>query len=176
MLDLFLSDEYKSEWPKIQKLAESEKEEDFELLKKYALEGYRLATPAFGLLRKAETDAIVQDGDKLINVNKGEQIFVNFVSAGRDPTVFPDPEEIKLDRPESSYIHHGYGSHACLGRPMVVTAMAAQLRVFARLKGLRKAPGLEGQLKRKTVNGAFKVYMKEDWSAWWPYPTSEFSS
>jgi hypothetical protein len=91
-----------------------------------------------------------------------------------DPTVFPDPEAIKLDRPDSSYIHHGYGPHACLGRPIVVTAMAAQLRVFGRLKGLRRAPGLEGQLKSQTINGAFKVYMREDWSDWWPYPTSEF--
>ncbi len=80
MLDLFLSDKYKSEWPKIQTLAESDKEADFELLKKYTLEGYRLATAAFGLLRKAENDATVKDGDKTVHVKKGEQVFVNFVS------------------------------------------------------------------------------------------------
>jgi linoleate 10R-lipoxygenase len=50
--------------------------------------------------------------------------------------------------------------------------MAAQLRCFAKLKGLRRAPGLEGQLKNKLVNGTFKVYMREDWSDWWPYPTT----
>jgi hypothetical protein len=28
-------------------------------------------------------------------------------------------------------------------------------------------------MKCQKVNGAFKVYMKEDWSDWWPFPTSE---
>jgi hypothetical protein len=46
-----LSDDYISYWPEIQKLANSDSPEDFEKLKKYALEGLRLATPAFGLLR-----------------------------------------------------------------------------------------------------------------------------
>jgi hypothetical protein len=46
-----LSDDYISHWPEIQKLANSDSPEDFEKLKKYALEGLRLATPAFGVLR-----------------------------------------------------------------------------------------------------------------------------
>ena len=90
-----------------------------------------------------------------------------------DPTKFPDPEEIKLDRPDADYIHHGWGPHACLGRPIVMTSMAAQLKVFAKLKNLRRAPGLQGQLKSTTVNGAVKVFMKEDWSDWWAFPTSK---
>lgn len=90
-----------------------------------------------------------------------------------DAERFPDPYEIKLDRPDESYIHHGYGPHACLGRPIVVTAMASQLRVFGRLKNLRRAPGPQGEMKSTLVNGVIKVFMKEDWSDWWPYPTSE---
>lgn len=39
MIDLYLSDEYYSHWADIQVLAQSEKPEAFELLKKYALEG-----------------------------------------------------------------------------------------------------------------------------------------
>lgn len=65
-----------------------------------------------------------------------------------------------------NYIHFGRGPHACLGRPIAVTAMAAQLRIFAQLKNLRRAPGIAGELKSKTVNGSFKVFMKEDWSDW----------
>lgn len=41
--------------------------------------------------------------------------------------------------------------------------MAAQLLVFAQLKNLRRAPGVAGQLKKKTVDGPFTVYMKHDW-------------
>ena len=72
--------------------------------------------------------------------------------------------------PLEKYIHHEWGLHSCLGWPIVETAMAAQLRVFAQLKNLRRAPGVAGQLKKKTVDGPFTVYLKHDWSDWWPFP------
>ncbi|KAL3419627.1 linoleate diol synthase [Phlyctema vagabunda] len=173
MMELYLSDKYKHHWPAIQKVAQSNSPADFEKLRKYALEGYRLATPAFGLVRVAAVDGIeIKDGKKTAKFNKGDHAFTDFVTACVDPAVFPDPYQVKLDRPEELYIHHGHGPHSCLGKPMVVIAMAAQLRMFARLKNLRRAPGLQGEMKSKTVNGAFKVYMKEDWSAWWPFPTT----
>ena len=82
MLDLFLSDKYKSHWPEIQKLAADDSPEAFEKLRKYALEGYRLATPAFGLLRIVDADTTtVEDAGRTINVEKGDQIYVDFVSS-----------------------------------------------------------------------------------------------
>jgi linoleate 10R-lipoxygenase len=86
MLDLYLSDKYAHHWPDIVTCAESEDPADFEKLKKYGLEGYRLATAAFGLLRKAENDTTVQDGDRVVNVKKDETIFVDFV---RPPFTYP---------------------------------------------------------------------------------------
>ena len=81
MLDLFLSDKYKSHWSDIQKLAMDDSAEAFEKLQKYALEGYRLATPAFGLLRVVDADsATIEDGGRNITVKKGDQIYVDFVS------------------------------------------------------------------------------------------------
>ncbi|KAI9829319.1 MAG: hypothetical protein M1819_006382 [Sarea resinae] len=173
MLDLYLSDKYKHHWKDIESLAQSDTPESFEKLRKYALEAYRLDTPAFGTLRWADVESkTIKDGTNTVIVNRGDEVYVNFVTAGVDPEKFPDPEEIKLDRPEDSYIHHGYGPHACLGRPIVVTAMAAQLRIFGRLKNLRRAPGGQGQLKYTTIPPDIKVYMKEDWSDWWPFPTT----
>jgi hypothetical protein len=55
-----------------------------------------------------------------------------------------------------------------------MTAMATQLRVFAKLKNLRRVAGPQGEIKSTIVNGAIKVFMKEDWSDWWPFPTSKF--
>lgn len=174
MLDLYLSDKYKHHWADISEAAQSNSSADFEKLRKYALEGQRLNPASFGLVRIAAQDDIeIQDGDRDLKINKGDQVFTNFVSAGMDPEAFPEPEEIKLDRPEESYIHHGHGPHACLGRPIVTTALAAQLRIFGRLKNLRRAPGLQGELKHKLVNGAIKVYMREDWSSWWFFPSSK---
>lgn len=39
LIDLFMSDKYYSYWPTIEKLARSDAPEDFEKLRKYALEG-----------------------------------------------------------------------------------------------------------------------------------------
>lgn len=68
MLDLYLSDPYKSHWPAIQKLAASDTPEAFEQLERYALEGYRLNTPAFGLTRIANADTTIQDGNRSIPI------------------------------------------------------------------------------------------------------------
>ncbi|KAK5938503.1 hypothetical protein PMZ80_009474 [Knufia obscura] len=184
MLDLYLSPEYNSHWPSIQRLAWSDSDEDFELLKSYALEANRIRPAAWGLLRRTANATTINDGKcGKIKVSENEQIYTDFVSAGLDPKVFPDPHSIKLDRPRDRYIHHGYGAHACLGRPMVEIAMASQLKVFARLKNLRPAPGPQGQMKRTIPPpnpvssdphenpGSITVYMKEDWSDWWPFPT-----
>ncbi|KAF5702892.1 fatty acid oxygenase [Fusarium mundagurra] len=174
MIDMYLSDKYYSHWPAIQKLAMSDEPEAFEKLKKYALEGFRLSTPAFGLLRTVVADkADLRDGPRVVSVKKGDTIFTDFVTAGLDATKFPDPYEIKLDRPDDLYIHHGWGPHACLGRPIVTVAGASMLRVCARLGNLRRAPGQAGEMKSKTVNDAFKVYLAENGSKWGPFPVSK---
>lgn len=54
---------------------------------------------------------------------------------------------------------------------------ATQLKVFAQLDGLRRAPGAQGEMRSKLVNdGAFKVYLSEDGTYWSKFPGSEFSS
>lgn len=105
----------------------------------------------------------------------GAQLFLSFAAAGRDPTVFPDPDAVRLDRPDDRYIHHGWGPHACLGRPIVTTAGAAMLRAFARECGAtaRRAPGPPGEMARKLVNGAFPVFLAEDGSSWGNFPVAK---
>ncbi|KAH6976751.1 heme peroxidase family protein [Ilyonectria destructans] len=174
MIDLYLSDKYYSHWPEIKKLALSDEPQAFEKLKKYALEGFRLSTPAFGLIRVTGADKIdVQDGPDIVSVKSGDTVFTNFITAGLDPSKFPDPYEIKLDRPDDLYIHHGWGPHACLGRAIVTVAGASMLRICARLNNFRRAPGPAGEMKSKTVNGAFKVFLSEDGSQWGPFPTNK---
>jgi len=123
----------------------------------------------------APNDATIRDGSRDIEVKKGENIFVNFITAGRDSAKFPDPDEIKLDRPEDLYIHHGWGPHACLGRPIVTVAAASMLRVFARLSNLRRAPGPAGEMKSRLVNNSFKEFLAKDGSDWGVYPRSEYN-
>lgn len=185
MLDLYLTPQYQHHWADIQKLAWSDDPKDFEKLKSYALEANRLAPAAFGLLRISDVDTDIQDGRKKVHIKAGDQIYTDFIAAGLDPKAFPKPEEINLNRDRSLYIHHGYGPHRCIGRPIVEISMAAQLKVFAKLKNLRRAPGPQGELKfsipapdpvssHPAPNpGSIKVFLKEDWSDWWPFPTSK---
>ena len=135
---------------------------------------FRLSTPAFGVLRYAANDTIISDGLRNVPIKEGDTILADFVSAGRDPIKFPDPEAVKLDRPDDLYIHHGWGPHSCLGREIVTVAAAAMLSVFARVERLRRAPGSAGVMKSKLVNGAFKVYLPEDGTEWTPFPCSQF--
>ncbi|KAF1839413.1 heme peroxidase [Decorospora gaudefroyi] len=173
LLDFYLSPANATHWANIQSIAASDSDAALEQLRKYALEGFRLDPAAAGALRiVAAPKASIQDGDRTVTPAAGSVIFADFNTAGLDPAVFPDPLEIKLDRADELYIHHGYGGHACLGRKMVEIAMAVQLRAFARLKNLRRAAGPAGQLKSTTVNGAFKVFMTEDWSQWTPFPST----
>ncbi|KAL5603616.1 hypothetical protein FOVSG1_006366 [Fusarium oxysporum f. sp. vasinfectum] len=174
MLDLYLSDDYYSHWADIRKLALSDEPDAFEKLKKYALEGFRLSTPAFGLIRVTNSDKVeVQDDSTVVSVSTGDTIFADFITAGRDPSMFPEPDQIKLYRPDELYIHHGWGPHACLGRAIVTVAAASMLRVCARLNNFRRAPGPAGEMRSKTMNGAFKVYLSEDGSQWGPFPTNK---
>ncbi|KIW18357.1 hypothetical protein PV08_02645 [Exophiala spinifera] len=185
MLDIYLQDEYYDKhWPEIQRCAWSDNPEDFEKLKGYALEANRLAPAAFGLLRRAAVDAVIDDNGNKVQIKAGDQIYTDFITAGLDEKAFPNPHTIDPTRDRSLYIHHGWGPHSCLGRPITEVAMAAQLKVFAKLKNLRRAPGPQGQLKKTipTPNptssdpqpnpGSVAAFMLEDWSSWYPFPTT----
>jgi Animal haem peroxidase len=197
MIDLYLTEPYYSEhWAKIQECAQSNDPECFEKLKSYALEANRLAPAAYGSLRTVNVECDVHDGQNTFHVKKGDQVYTDFVAAGLDESVFKDAHEIKLDRDRTLYIHQGWGPHRCLGRPIVEVAMAAQLKVFAKLKNLKRAPGPQGGLKGGNTEGKLKseipsanpegsepqkapgqikVFMKEDYSDWWPFPASELA-
>ncbi|KAB2572892.1 Psi-producing oxygenase A [Lasiodiplodia theobromae] len=180
LIDVYMSDEYKHHWPAIVELAKSDSPDAFEKLKKYALEGFRLFPAASGVLRVNPSATTIPSPDPSSSPNTtiplpaNSQIFLDFITASLDPAKFPDPTIIRLDRPEESYIHHGWGPHACLGRPIVTTAGAAMLRVFAReCPGVRRAPGAQGQMQRKLFNGAFPVFLAEDGGSWESFPVQK---
>jgi hypothetical protein len=173
VLDFYLSPKNAAHWADIQALAASDAPDALEKLRKYTLEAFRLSPPIAGTVRVVATpNASILDGEKTLTPAENSSVFVSFGAAGLDPSVFPDPQEIKLDRPDELYIHHGYGGHACLGRKMVEVVNAVQLRAFARLKNLRRAAGPAGQLKSKMIDGVTTFYMDEAWSQWTPYPSS----
>lgn len=174
LLDFWLDPANASHWEGIKRLAQDDTTESLQQIRKYVLESLRInCTPAYGVFRTCATPtATIIDGSRTITVKQGDTIFLDFLHAGTDPTKFPNPLEIKLDRPEEDYIHQGWGAHECLGREITFMSLAVQLRAFARLKGLRRA-GLGAKLKWKYLPGTtFKVFLNESLDAWTPFPRS----
>ncbi len=86
------------------------------------------------LLRQAT--APTQLGD--VPVQAGDQVIVWTQAAMLDPSVFPDPQELRPDRPTAAYLHFGGGLHPCAGR--VVNAFQIPLLVQALVRrGIKSA-------------------------------------
>ncbi|KAI9777325.1 MAG: hypothetical protein M1839_008933 [Geoglossum umbratile] len=171
VIDYYLSDEGKAHLPEINRLAKLDTAEADEKILHYAMEGIRMAG-TFGLYRGVTELAVINDNGRDVHVKAGDSVFVSFVGAAKDPVVFPNPEKILLNRPIDSYIHYGVGPHTCLGAKVSRTAITAMLKTVCRLDGLRRAPGEQGQLKKIPRPGGFYIYMKEDYSGYFPFPTT----
>ena len=204
MLDFYLSPEGLPHLPEIRRLALSNTTEADAIILQYAMEAIRL-NGTFGSYRKCATTMTINDGEgRRVDVKSGDMVFCSFVSltsssppfttpssssssstnpclcppqvgAARDPVIFPDPDKVKTDRPLTSYLHYGSGPHACLGRDASQVALTAMLKTVAKLKNLRRAPGPKGQLKKIPRPGGFYIFMREDWGAFFPFPTSKSS-
>ncbi|EAW09101.1 peroxidase/cytochrome P450 family protein [Aspergillus clavatus NRRL 1] len=172
MVDLYLSDEYISHWPAIQELSRSDAPEAFDVLKKYALEGFRLS-PVFGVLRTAVDKTSIMDGGEIRTVEKNTTVFADVAAANRDASRFRDPLKIRLDRPADVYIHRGWEPHASLGSMISCTAGAVLLRVLGRMGNVRRAPGPAGEIRSRLVDGRVRVYLREDGTDWTHFPQNQ---
>ena len=69
----------------------------------------------------------------------GDEVFLAYQGASRDPGVFDAPDDLRLDRRfERPHLGFGQGVHACLGAPLARLLLRVELRVLdERLPGLR---------------------------------------
>jgi len=56
-----------------------------------------------------------QTGIHGVEVTPGSLVSLCFASANHDETVFPAPEEVRLDRKPNPHVAFGFGPHLCLG-------------------------------------------------------------
>jgi len=169
IIDYYMSAEGKVHLSEINRLAKENTPESDDKLLHYAMEGIRL-NGTFGSYRESQVSTTIDDNGSQVYVKPGDKVFVSFVSAARDPTVFHNPNEVRLDRPIDSYIHYGEGPHTCLGKEASQVALTAMLRVVGGLENLRRAPGGQGQLKKVPRPGGFYIYMKEDQGSYTVFP------
>ncbi|KAI4624563.1 hypothetical protein J4E83_004238 [Alternaria metachromatica] len=174
IIDLFLSEPYHStHWPDIQKLAKDITPANSEVLRAYVLEALRLITPATGFLRIPNTFLTTSDWRHAEGINKGDDLILDVATASRDPAVFPDPDNINLDRPQELYLPFIDGLHGALTRPIIVAGLVTQLRIFARMEGLRKGPGTQETLRREVQEGTVS-FLSEAKDEWVPLPVSKY--
>lgn len=82
-----------------------------DLLDRATEEFLRAFAPSQSMARTAHADTEVGG----CPVKSGERVLIPWVAANHDPAVFPEPEQIRLDRDASRHLSFGIGSHRCAG-------------------------------------------------------------
>jgi hypothetical protein len=77
-------------------------------------ETLRWESPVQTLFRTATKDTQVGDA----TIKAGDSALVYFAAANRDPEMFPNPDEFRLDRDLHNHVAFGMGIHYCLGSPL----------------------------------------------------------
>jgi cytochrome P450 len=101
----------------------------------------RRDAPHRGLFRIATRDTEL-NGTPL---KQGSMLLLLFGSGNRDETVFPNPDDVDLDRPNMrEHLAFGRGIHVCPGKPMALAEIRVALEhLFKRRPDMRLADGYE---------------------------------
>lgn len=181
IIEYYLLGDGSKHWDDIHRLARDDSEAAFQKLQRYVLEGSRLAGET-AVIRQAAKDTTVTDSGRTLNLKAGERVFINLRAASHDPAIFPNPDEVDLNRPMDSYIHLGYGPHQCLGLPLAKISLTCMLKEVAKLKKLRPALGDQGKVKKVEKKLSpddkypYHAYLTEDWNMYFPFPCCKFKS
>jgi unspecific monooxygenase len=70
---------------------------------------------ALQLFERTATEDVEVGG---VTVEAGQKIAVLLGSANRDPAVFDEPDELRVDRDPNNHVAFGVGVHFCLGAPL----------------------------------------------------------
>jgi cytochrome P450 len=104
--------------------------EDPALVPAFIAESLRLEGPTTVVPRRAITDIEFHG----VRMRKDDLVNVCLLAANSDPTAFPSPGTIALDRPAGRDIAFGFGIHHCLGA--TVARHVAEILVDRLVRGL----------------------------------------
>lgn len=136
-------DEFPDQWEKLEK--------DRSLLKPAIEEMLRYITPIRAMRRTATRD-IAWDGQ---TIKAGDKIVCWFQAANRDPAMFSDPDQVKIDREDNEHVGFGWGIHACMGSHLARAEVTAFLNQVLD-RGLRLKPMSEPDRLHTNQFNAFK--------------------
>jgi len=106
----------------------------------------RYFTPAPGDGRTISADCEIA-GQKF---EEGERLWLSWAMANRDPSVFPDPDRVHLDRKGNRHSSFGLGIHRCIGSNVARTVFKRMVTaVLDRMPDFRCDP--EGTVHYETI-------------------------
>ena len=96
---------------------------------------------ALQLFERTATEAVeVGSGEQAVVVQPGQRIAALLGAANRDPAVFEDADEFRVDRERNPHLAFGVGVHFCLGAPLARMELAESLQaLFARMPDITLA-------------------------------------
>jgi cytochrome P450 len=71
----------------------------------------RMGGPNQGVKRTATKDVEIAG----CPINKGDAVLIMWAAANLDPSVFENPEDLVIDRPNNKHLAFGHGVHKCIG-------------------------------------------------------------
>ena len=80
------------------------------------------------VLRQAVADARLGE----LDIREGDQIIAWTQAAMLDTAAFPDPQQLRPDRPAAAYLHFGGGLHPCAGRAVNAFQIPALVAALVR--------------------------------------------
>lgn len=106
-------------------------------------ESLRLGSPIQSIARTVAQDTCLR-GVELV---KGDKLVMNWGSANRDETKFPEPDRYSVDRPTNSHVAFGDGIHRCIGANLARLEMRIVLEeVLRRMPNFRLAGGEDPEI------------------------------
>ena len=129
-------------------------QEDRTLLRSAVEEMIRYAPAVPFIFRVATTDFTLHGK----NLRKGDVVFLGLGSAGRDGSVFPEPDHFDIARDNTKHKHlaFGFGTHHCLGAGLARRELEiATEMMLDRLPGMHLDPAQPPQHKFGLVSRGF---------------------
>jgi cytochrome P450 len=84
---------------------------DHKLVRHAVEELLRFVTPIRAMRRTATTDVEMYGR----TIHSGDKVVLWFEAANRDPSVFDEPDSLRVDRSPNDHVGFGWGIHACMG-------------------------------------------------------------
>ncbi|KAH7398648.1 heme peroxidase [Phaeosphaeria sp. MPI-PUGE-AT-0046c] len=155
VIEFFLLGAGREDWAKVQDLAHDESEKARDEVMHYVLEAGRLTADSSITVTAA---APITLEAKAKTFDKGDRIVLDLYAPSRS-SAFAEPNTINLKRDVASYVHL---SHA---PELARVALTTMVREVAKLKGVRAAPGPQGEIhkvwKKEPAGEGEWVYLTE---------------